>query len=82
MATPPASLYRSQDCPKSSLPPPQLQGQGSGFVWDTQGHIVTNFHVIRGAAEVQVTLLDQSVYKAKIIGGEKGSGCRNMPADV
>ena len=47
-----------------------LQGQGSGFVWDNQGHIVTNFHVIRGAAEVQVTLLDQSVHKAKIVGGE------------
>ncbi|GAB4823866.1 hypothetical protein N2152v2_010912 [Parachlorella kessleri] len=47
------------------------QGQGSGFVWDNQGHIVTNFHVIRGAAEVQVTLLDQSVHKAKIVGGDR-----------
>lgn len=28
-------------------------GQGSGFVWDSAGHIVTNFHVIRGASEVQ-----------------------------
>lgn len=46
------------------------QGQGSGFVWDTQGHVVTNAHVIRGAAEVQVALIDQSVYPAKIIGGD------------
>ncbi len=46
-----------------------MQGQGSGFVWDSDGHIVTNFHVIRGASEVQVALIDQSIYKAKIIGG-------------
>lgn len=46
------------------------QGQGSGFVWDMSGHIVTNFHVIRGASEVQVSLIDQSTYPAKIIGGD------------
>ena len=47
-------------------------GQGSGFVWDSEGHVVTNFHVVRGASEVQVTLIDQSVYKAKIVSGERG----------
>jgi S1-C subfamily serine protease len=46
------------------------QGQGTGFVWDASGHIVTNFHVIRGASEVRVALIDQSVYPAKIIGGD------------
>ena len=30
--------------------PAPEQGQGSGFIWDTQGHLVTNAHVIRGAA--------------------------------
>lgn len=30
------------------------QGAGSGFVWDTVGHIVTNFHVIKGASDLQV----------------------------
>ncbi|KAH8082099.1 serine-type endopeptidase [Aureococcus anophagefferens] len=33
-------------------------GTGSGFVWDRSGHIVTNYHVIRNAAEASVTLLD------------------------
>ena len=33
-------------------------GTGSGFVWDKSGHIVTNYHVIRNAAEASVTLLD------------------------
>lgn len=46
------------------------QGQGSGFVWDSNGHIVTNYHVIRGASEVQVSLIDQSTYPAKMIGGD------------
>ncbi|XP_075506914.1 protease Do-like 1, chloroplastic [Primulina tabacum] len=44
------------------------QGSGSGFVWDSQGHVVTNYHVIRGASDLKVTLADQSVYDAKVIG--------------
>lgn len=32
------------------------QGAGSGLVWDMQGRIVSNFHVIRGASELQVIL--------------------------
>uniref|UniRef100_A0A1D1ZZT2 PDZ domain-containing protein n=1 Tax=Auxenochlorella protothecoides TaxID=3075 RepID=A0A1D1ZZT2_AUXPR len=46
------------------------QGQGSGFLWDDQGHVVTNYHVIRGASEVRVTLIDQSVYSARLVGGD------------
>ena len=30
------------------------QGSGSGFVWDKSGHIVTNFHVIRGASDLRL----------------------------
>jgi len=44
------------------------QGAGSGFVWDDQGHIVTNFHVIYQANKIEVILSDQKPYKAKIIG--------------
>ncbi|KAL6521764.1 Protease Do-like 1, chloroplastic [Orobanche gracilis] len=44
------------------------QGSGSGFVWDLQGHIVTNYHVIRGASDLKVTLADQSTYDAKVVG--------------
>jgi S1-C subfamily serine protease len=45
------------------------KGTGSGLVWDEQGHIVTNFHVIRGASAVRVTLADQSTWNAKYVGG-------------
>lgn len=44
------------------------QGTGTGFMWDTQGHIVTNFHVIQGASGARVTLADQSTYKAELVG--------------
>ncbi len=44
------------------------QGTGSGFIWDEGGRIVTNFHVIYEAQDVQVTLSDQSVWKAKVVG--------------
>jgi len=44
------------------------QGTGSGFVWDTSGIIVTNFHVIRGADIVTITLHDHSSWPAKVLG--------------
>ncbi|KAH6758525.1 DegP protease 1 [Perilla frutescens var. frutescens] len=44
------------------------QGSGSGFVWDSLGHVVTNYHVIRGASDLRVTLADQSTYDAKVVG--------------
>ncbi len=44
------------------------QGSGSGFVWNKQGHIVTNFHVVYGADAITVTLADQTEYKARVVG--------------
>lgn len=44
------------------------QGSGSGFIWDAEGHIVTNFHVVYRADALQVVLDDQSSYDAKIVG--------------
>jgi len=44
------------------------QGSGTGFFWDHDGHIVTNFHVIQGADRVSVTLSDQSDWPARLVG--------------
>ncbi len=44
------------------------RGSGSGFVWDEQGLIVTNFHVIAGAHKLTVTLADRSEHPAEVIG--------------
>ena len=46
------------------------QGSGSGFVWNKQGHIVTNFHVVYGANSVTVTLADRTEHKATLIGAD------------
>ncbi len=44
------------------------QGTGTGFVWDGNGHIVTNFHVIQGANGAKVTMADQSSFDASLVG--------------
>ncbi len=44
------------------------QGTGSGFIWDREGRIVTNYHVISDASHIRVTLSDQSEYKAILVG--------------
>ena len=44
------------------------QGTGSGFIWDEEGHIVTNFHVIVDANRLEVALADHSVWKATLVG--------------
>jgi len=45
--------------------------QGSGFVYDNLGHIITNAHVVDGATKATVTFLDGSQYDAEIIGKDK-----------
>ncbi|MBB6428870.1 S1C family serine protease [Algisphaera agarilytica] len=43
-------------------------GSGSGFLWDDQGHVVTNFHVIRQASGATVTLDNQTQLEAELVG--------------
>ena len=46
------------------------EGTGSGFVYDGEGHIVTNYHVIEGADEILVTLANGQVYLAEVVGSD------------
>ncbi|MEN6578191.1 MAG: trypsin-like peptidase domain-containing protein [Phycisphaerales bacterium] len=46
------------------------QGSGSGFIWDDQGYIVTNYHVIAEARGARVTLADRSTWPAQYVGAE------------
>jgi S1-C subfamily serine protease len=48
-----------------------VQGQGSGFIVDKEGHILTNNHVIDNAQLVEVTLSNKRKYKATIVGVDK-----------
>ncbi len=57
---------RSQQQPDN----PYRFGQGSGFVWDTEGHIVTNYHVVKNADSVEVIFADGARLEAKVLGGD------------
>jgi S1-C subfamily serine protease len=43
------------------------QGQGSGFIVDKAGHIITNYHVIEGGRQIEVTLANKHKYKAQVV---------------
>ena len=43
-------------------------GTGTGFIWDTQGHIITNYHVVKGHKSAKVRLNNKKTYTAKVIG--------------
>jgi S1-C subfamily serine protease len=45
-------------------------GSGSGFVWDAEGHIVTNHHVVAGAQSLSVTLFDHRSFEARVVGAD------------
>lgn len=45
-------------------------GSGSGFVWDKQGHIVTNFHVIKDGKSLSVTFQGQKTFPARLVGAD------------
>ena len=57
------------------------QGEGSGFVWDEQGHIVTNAHVVEGADEVQITLHDGLTMPARVVGVDPDSDLAVVKVD-
>ena len=48
-------------------------GSGSGFLWDREGHVITNFHVINGAntSSIAVTLSNGKTYDARVVGYER-----------
>ncbi len=46
------------------------EGSGSGFVYDTAGHIITNYHVIENAEELLVTFSNGQVYVAEVVGAD------------
>ena len=47
------------------------QGSGTGFIWDGEGHVVTNFHVVQGASSARVVMHDQTSYIAEWVGGSE-----------
>ncbi len=57
-------------------------GQGSGFVYDREGHIVTNYHVVQGAERLEVTFADGTKAWAEIVGTDPGGDLAVIQVDV
>lgn len=57
------------------------EATGSGFVWDTEGHIVTNFHVVHGAAEIKVTFWNDQEAEATLVGEDPDSDLAVIKVD-
>ena len=57
------------------------RGQGSGFIWDTDGHIVTNYHVVQDADEVEITFFDGRALPADIVGTDPDSDLAVLKVD-
>ncbi len=60
---------------------PQATAEGSGFVWDKQGHIVTNNHVVDGATDITVTFVDGTSLPAKLVGRDPDSDLAVISVD-
>ena len=58
------------------------QGTGSGFLWDQDGRIVTNYHVVQGADAAQVTLADHSTWQARLVGAYPDKDLAVLVIDV
>ena len=58
------------------------EGGGSGFLYDDQGHIVTNYHVVQNADELMVMFADEQVYEAKIVGIDPSNDLAVIRVDV
>ncbi|MEM0441939.1 MAG: trypsin-like peptidase domain-containing protein [Candidatus Nitrosocaldus sp.] len=60
--------YAEQSVVQISVQKGSARGIGSGFIYDVQGHIVTNYHVVENASRVSVTFLDGTEYRARVVG--------------
>jgi S1-C subfamily serine protease len=57
-------------------------GQGSGFVVDTDGHIVTNFHVVDGAENIEVNFVDGTIVRGEVVGLDPDSDIAVIKVDL
>jgi putative serine protease PepD len=58
------------------------QAQGSGFVYDDQGHIITNQHVVDGASSISVRFWNGKVYKAELVGSDPSTDLAVIKVDA
>ncbi|MCL4267403.1 MAG: trypsin-like peptidase domain-containing protein [Anaerolineae bacterium] len=71
-----------EDFDPEDIPQFPSTGQGSGFVYDKEGHIITNNHVIEGATDITVIFADGTEAEATIVGADPGSDLAVIKVDV
>jgi S1-C subfamily serine protease len=89
-AAPAVVQITSTSAPASEVDPffgfrtqrPAQQALGSGFVLDKQGHIVTNYHVVEGADQVDVSFSNQDTYDAEVVGVDPSTDLAVLRVDV
>ena len=75
--------FPSSVSPQDQQPQQQFQSAlGSGFVWDQNGHIVTNNHVVAGADKIHVTFSDGTTVPATLVGTDPDSDLAVIKVDV
>lgn len=76
--------FGSPPSPESPQAPDEFfrRGEGSGFVWDSQGHIVTNYHVVAGASEVEVRFADGRTLEAVVLGTDPDADLAVLKVEV
>lgn len=64
------------------MDPVPVEGAGSGFVIDSKGYILSNYHVVAGAQSIEVVLGDQSRYPAKLVGADQRNDIALIKVDT
>lgn len=85
VTTSPFGILPFPNLPFSSPQGPQeffSHGSGSGFVWDKEGHIITNNHVVDNAERILVTFADDSSVEAQVVGADPDSDLAVIQVDV
>ena len=73
------TVINGYDAPMDAVP---QQGTGSGFIYDLQGHVVTNNHVVASAGSVEVTLADRTRAPARVVGRDPSNDLAVVKIDV
>ncbi len=78
----PSPFYGFPGLPNQQQTPQYSQALGSGFVWDKQGHIVTNNHVVEGATQIEVSFSNGTNVQASVVGTNSSNDLAVIKVDV
>jgi serine protease Do len=78
----PSPFFGFPGLPNQQQTPQYSPALGSGFVWDQQGHIVTNNHVVDGATKIEVSFSDETTVPATVVGSDPDNDLAVIKVDV